>query len=250
MKLRPPTGMLQFIIFLAISAFVIPYGINFIAGPEGFGEKVNLHATMTDAFGLTAGTGVTLRGVHIGTVQSVALSPDGEAAEIDLVVSADTPIPVASYMQVTMASMAGIQSVDIIPSTDQGPYLQSGDTISAPADKQPKQMDAIIADATNVLDSIGSGHLNVIGNELYDAFSGRDRSLSELVANGTALASLVNRNAPILRGLLDDWLDVLGAMSDNTAAFESGMRSTASFTDQLDANQPVFVYLLDHSPKA
>ncbi len=250
MKLRLPTGMLQFIIFLAISAFVIPYGINFIAGPEGFGEKVDLHATMTDAFGLTAGTGVTLRGVDIGTVQSVALSPDGEAAEIDLVVSAETPIPASSYMQVTMASMAGIQSVDIIPSTDQGPYLQSGDTISAPADKQPKQMDAIIADAANVLDSIGSGHLNVIGNELYDAFSGRDRSLSELVTNGTALASLVNRNAPILRGLFDDWLDVLGAMSDNTAAFESGMRSTASFTDQLDANQPVFVYLLDHSPKA
>ncbi|MFW0786908.1 MlaD family protein [Gordonia sp. CPCC 206044] len=250
MKLRLPTGMLQFLIFLAISAFVVPYGINFIAGPEGFGDKLTLHATMDDAFGLTPGTGVTLRGVDVGTVKTVALSGDGDGADVEVVVRGGTQVPADSYMQVTMASMAGIQSVDIIPSSADGPYLKTGDTISAPADKQPKQMDAIISDAANVLRSIGSGHVNVIGNELYQAFAGHDKSLSELVTNGTALASLVNRNAPILRGLFDDWLDVLDAMADNTDAFESGMRSTASFTDQLDANQPVFVYLLDHSPAA
>lgn len=246
----PRTGTLQFVIFLVLSAVIIPYGINFIAGPEGFGDKLTLHATMTDAFGLTEGTGVTLRGVDIGTVKSVTLGDAGDAADIELVVRGDTRIPADSFMQVTMASMAGIQSVDIIPGNDDPPYLQSGDTIAAPADRQPKQMDAIITDAASVLRSIGTGQLATFGTEFSNAFDHDEQALSKLVSNGAALASLVNRNAPILRGLFDDLLDVLGAMSDNTAAFESGMRSVATFTDQLDANQPTFVYLLDKAPQS
>ncbi|MEO9330441.1 MlaD family protein [Gordonia aurantiaca] len=248
--LRPlaRTGMLQFILFLALSAIVIPYGVNFIAGPEGFGDKIVLKARMDDAFGLSAGTGVTLRGVDIGTVRSVDLSPDG--ADIELVVRGNTKIPADSFMQVTMASMAGIQSVDIIPSNNNPPYLRSGDTVAAPADKQPKQMDAIISDAASLLRSIGAGSLTTIGNEFYAAFDHDEKALAKLVSNGTALASLVNRNAPILKGLFDEWLQVLSAMSDTTAAFESGMRSVATFTDQLDSKQPVFYYLLDKSPES
>lgn len=54
----------------------------------------------------------------------------------------------------------------------------------------------------------------------------------------------------MLRGILTEWLDVLDAMGATTGTFESGMASAASFTDQLDANQPTFVYLLDRSPRA
>lgn len=244
------TGMLQFLIFLVLSAIVIPYGVNFIAGPEGFGDKIVLKARMDDAFGLGSGTGVTLRGVDVGTVRSVELDPAGGAAEIELVVRGDTRIPADSYMQVTMASMAGIQSVDIISPDADAPYLESGDTLAAPADKQPKQMDAIIGDAASVLRSIGSGNLSTLGNEFYAAFDHDEKALAKIVSNGTALAGLVNRNAPILQGLFDEWLQVLSAMSNTTTAFEAGMRSAATFTDQLDANQPVFVYLLDKSPES
>ena len=55
-----------------------PYGINFIAGPEGFGDKITLKAQMRDAFGLTKGTGVTVRGVDVGTVSKVTVSGDGK----------------------------------------------------------------------------------------------------------------------------------------------------------------------------
>ena len=104
---RLPTGMLQFLIFLAVSAIVIPVGINYIAGPEGFGAKLRLHAQMQNAFGLTAGTGVTLRGVDVGTVSSSSLDPDGAGARVDLVLRGGTRVPADSFLQITMASMAG-----------------------------------------------------------------------------------------------------------------------------------------------
>lgn len=247
---RFPAGTVQFVIFLIISAIIIPVGIDFISGPEGFGSKIRVHARMDDAFGLTAGTGVTLRGVDVGTVASSSLAPDGKGAQVQLVVRGGTRIPKDSFLQVTMASMAGIQSVDIISSGDTGPFLRDGDSIAAPADKQPMQMDAIIAQAAQVLKTFHGGSVATVSNELYRASGADGQSLTKLVANSSALAKVVAGNAPVLRGLLSEWLDLLDAMGATTQTFESGMRAAASFTDQLDANQPVFVYLLDHSPRA
>jgi phospholipid/cholesterol/gamma-HCH transport system substrate-binding protein len=185
----------------------------------------------------------------VGTVSKVTVSGDGEAADITMVLRGDVRIPKDSYMQVTMATMAGIQSVDIIPESATGPYLTSGDTVSAPADRQPQQMDSLIADAATVLRSIGDGTLATVGDEIYTALGNNEKTLTTLLSNGSQLASLVRRSAPMLRGLLGEWLPVLDAMSENTASFERGMTTAATFTDQLDAQQPVFVYLLDRSPK-
>jgi len=248
MRERIPDGTFQFLLFLVVAAIVIPVGINYVAGPEGFGSKMRLHMTMDDAFGLTKGTGVTLRGVDVGTVGDAELAADGHGADIELVVRGGTRIPKDSYVQVTMGSMAGIQSVDIIPESDDGPYLSDGDSIAAPADKQPMQMDTIIAEAANILETFKAGSVSTLGHELYQAFGSNTDALSKVMANGAVLAKMVRENAPLLKGLLGDWLDVLDAMSDTTGTFESGMASMASFTDQLDANQPTFVYLADQSP--
>lgn len=249
MRDRFPTGTFQFVLFLVVAAIVIPFGIDYVAGPEGFGSKLRLHAQMDDAFGLTPGTGVTVRGVDVGTVSSAQLRPGGAGAEVELVVRGDTEIPRDSYLQVTMASMAGIQSVDIVTGRDTGNYLRSGDSIAAPADKQPMQMDVLIGQAAELLGTFRTGTLATVGTELAEAFGGDSDSLAKVIANGSALATMVRKNAPMLKALLGDWLEVLDAMDDTRGGFESGMRSAASFTDQLDASQPVFVYLLDHSPE-
>ena len=249
-RFQLPTGALQFAIFLVISAIVIPLGLNFVAGPEGVGSRITLHAKLNDAFGLSPGTGVTLRGVDIGTVKSVNLADDGSSAQVEVVVRGSTQISRDSYLRVTMASMAGIQSVDIVPENNNGPYLRDGDAIEAPADKQPMQMDAIIAQAAGIIERIGPQNVASIGDELYEAFGENSDSLTKLVSNGLALSDLVHRNAPILQGLFGDWLTVLDAMDRNRGSFERGMASAASFTAQLDSQQPVFVYLTDRAPQA
>ncbi|MGB3605421.1 MAG: MlaD family protein [Gordonia sp. (in: high G+C Gram-positive bacteria)] len=250
MRNRLPVGTFQFLLFIAVAALVMPLGINFVTGTEGFGSKLRLHASLQDAFGLSEGTGVTLRGVDVGSVTSSKLSSDGGSADIELTLRSGTEISKDAYVQVTMGSMAGIQSVDIVTTSASGPFLHDGDRIAAPADKQPMQMDAIIGKAATLLATVRDGSIATIGTELATAFAGDTDSMAKLVANGSALAAMVRRNAPLISGLLGDWVDVLDAMSDTTASFEKGMKSAASFTSQLDSAQPVFVYLLDHSPQA
>ena len=227
-----------------VSAIVIPVGINYIAGPEGFGAKLRSHAQMQNAFGLTAGTGVTLRGVDVGTVSSSSLDPDGAGARVDLVLRGGTRVPADSFLQITMASMAGIQSVDIIPSSDDGPYLSDGDSIAAPAEKQPLQMDQIIGEAAKVLRDlprrIGGDH--------------RRRALPGVRFRRRAAGCWwpIRRpwrswSRPMHRccGILTEWLDVLDAMGATTGTFELGWpRRRRSPTSSMRTSRRSF-YLLD-----
>lgn len=132
--------VVQMLMFLAIAAVVVPFGVQFVAGPAGLRAPMPLHATMSDAFGLTRGTSVTVRGVEVGSVTAVRLGPDGTAA-VALEIRPGTAIPRDSIMTVGMSTAVGIQSVDILPQSDAGPYLEAGDTIAAPAERQPVQMD-------------------------------------------------------------------------------------------------------------
>ena len=66
-----------------------------------------------------------------------------------------------------------------------------GDSIAAPADKQPMQMDAIIAQAAKMLETFHGGSVATISKEMYLAFGADGESMARLVANGSALAKVV-----------------------------------------------------------
>ncbi len=71
-----------------------------------------------------------------------------------------------------MGTAAGIQSVDIMPRSDGGPYLASGDTIAAPADRQPIQMDRIMGDTAHLVKGIDTRAVRDVGTGLSNAFEG------------------------------------------------------------------------------
>ena len=67
--------VVQLVLFALVSVIVIPFGINYVIGPQAFGTPIRVYSVMTDARGLTAGTAVTYRGVSVGSVASVISSP-------------------------------------------------------------------------------------------------------------------------------------------------------------------------------
>lgn len=145
-------ALVQLVLFALTAAVVIPFGIVYVVGPQGFGDHIRLHATMSDAFGLTAGTVVTYRGVQVGKVSEVALDSSTRSARVELSLNENSEIPADSVAKVTMGTAAGIQNVDIYPNSDQGPYLRDGDEIAMPADQQPVQMSQLMLQASDVLE--------------------------------------------------------------------------------------------------
>lgn len=239
--------LVQLTIFAVIAAMVIPFGIRYVAGPAGLGEPMRVTTTMTDAFGLTAGTSVTVRGVQVGTVDSVALDTSG-AARVTLALDPHSQIPRDSVLTVGMGTAAGIQSVDIMPNTDAGPYLNSGDTIAAPADRQPVQMDAIMTDAARLVKGIDPQAVSAVGTELSAAFDGLGPPLATMIDHTGDISARVRRQLPALRELLAGTTELVTTMAAQNDSFVAGMGAGSRLTGQLDGSGPVFLYLTEHSP--
>lgn len=239
--------LVQLAIFAMIAAVVMPFGVRYVAGPQGFRTPMTLTAAMTDAFGLTAGTSVTVRGVQVGTVDNVWLEADGTAM-VRLAIDPDIRIPRDAILTVGMGTAAGIQSVDILPQTDSGPYLTSGDRIAAPADRQPVQMDRIMGDTAQLVKNIDVQAVRDVGTELSNAFEGLGPSLATLIDTGSDLSGRIRRQAGRLQPLIDGTAELVTTMAAQSDPFVRGMGASARLATQLDGSGPVFLYLTDRSP--
>ncbi|MCA1007155.1 MCE family protein [Rhodococcus hoagii] len=242
--------LVQLVLFAITAAVVVPFGIAYVAGSGAFRDPIRLHANMSNALGLTAGTSVTYRGVQVGKVASVSLDAERGGARIEFDLDASTRIPRDSIAKVGMGTVAGIQNVDIFPNTDAGPYLEDGDELAAPQDRQPVQMDRLMGDAAKLLAGIDPDDIGTLGTELGASFEGLGPTLSGLIEDGDRLTALLDEQAPQLRSLLVRSANLLGTMSDTSDAFVRGTGAARTFTEQLDTNSPVLVYLVDQSPAA
>lgn len=241
--------MIQVAMFALIAAVVVPFGIRYVTGAQGFARPVLVDATMADAFGLTRGTSVTVRGVQVGSVDEVRLAPGG-GAHVRLAIDPGRRIPRDSVLTVGMGTAAGIQSVDIMPRSAGGPYLASGDRIDAPPDRQSVQMDQVMQDAARLVKNVDAQAVGVAATELSDAFTGLGPGLAALIDNSAQIASRVNHQAGQLQLLIDGTADLVTAMAAQHDTFVRGMAASARLATQLDASGPVLLYLTDRSPAA
>lgn len=241
--------LVQALMFLAIAVVVVPLGIRFVAGPQGLRTPMTLNANMTDAFGLTKGTSVTVRGVLVGTVDEVTLSPDG-GARVRLALDPDTKISRDAILTVGMGTAAGIQSVDILPQSDAGPYLTSGDTIAAPADRQPMQMDGVMQQAAQLVQHVDASAVGAAASELSDAFTGLGPALATLIDDAGNISARIDRQSGQLQALIDGTAELVTTMAAQSDTFVRGMHASARLATQLDASGPVFLHLTERSPAA
>ncbi|MGW0177593.1 MlaD family protein [Rhodococcus sp. NPDC003322] len=242
--------LVQLVLFAIVSAIVIPFAINYVIGPQALGSPLHVYSVMTDARGLTSGTAVTYRGVAVGKVSSVRLDPDAGGARVDYELDPGVEIPVDSVAKVGMGTAAGIQNVDIFPNTGDGPFLQEGEQLAAPAEQQPVQMGDLMTDAARLLDGIDPQAVSDIGTELGASFDGLGPALASLIDNGDAITAQMDQQAPMLTSLLERTASLVTTMAGESTPFVRGMGAARNFTEQLDTSGPVLVYLADTSPGA
>lgn len=84
---------------------------------------------LTNAAGLYPTGNVTYRGVEVGRIKNVTLTPRGVAAVLAL--DSAVPIPKDLDAHVHSESAIGEQYVELVPRSGDGPALRNGDVIAA-----------------------------------------------------------------------------------------------------------------------
>ena len=119
---------------------------------------------LPDSAGLLPNQDVTLRGVPIGRVERLDITPDGVNAIVD--VDSTVPIPVSSDVRVSGLSPAGEQYIDFAADSDAGPYLSDGAVIAQGKATVPVSLAELLAHADGALAQVDTAKLELIKREL------------------------------------------------------------------------------------
>lgn len=242
--------LVQLILFVVVGVLATFFGVRYVLGPQSFGSAVEISARMADARGIGPGTSVTYRGVAVGEVGSVSINPGGVGSTAELTLDPGTQIPVGSTGRVTTATAIGILALDIEPVTSAGPYLQSGDTLEVPVEKQRMRLDQLLVHMTELVDSLDADAIVTLGETWGTALDDTGPELQALLENADALSTMVAERAPAIATLFDEGLGLVDAMAQNSEAFPGSMRAVRDVSDQLVGSRDSLVYLLDRSPDA
>lgn len=205
-------------------------------------NRYSVTVQLPQAGGLYPGGNVTYRGVEIGRVQSVGLTPTG--AEAILQLNSDVRVPADLDAQVHSVSAVGEQYVELLPRTAKGPSLKDGDVIAADRTYVPPDINSLLNSTNRGLAAIPRDNLKTVVDEGYIAFGGLGPDLSRLVKGTTDLAIGAQKNLNAITALIDQSKPVLDSQTASSDSVQAWAAHLATITSELRNNDSAVAGLL------
>jgi len=193
---------------------------------------VRVHLAQTG--GLLPGQDVTLRGVPVGKVRSIEMTPKGVVAVAALEPSA--AVPADSNVRVSALSPAGEQYLDFRAASNSGPFLANGAEISSERTQTPVSLATLLGDLDGTLSQIDPTKLSDILAELKVGPQGSEK-LAAILDGGAFLASTLDSVLPQTVSLLHNSKVVLGTVRDTApglAATSNNLSSILGGVERMD----------------
>jgi phospholipid/cholesterol/gamma-HCH transport system substrate-binding protein len=210
--------------------------------------RITVKLELPASGGLYRFSNVTYRGVQIGKVTAMGLTPTG--AEATLSLDTSPKIPADLQAQVRSISAVGEQYVDLRPRTDSPPYLQDGAVIAASDTTIPQQVGPMLDQVSALVGSIPKDKLSALLDESYQGFNGAGEDFGSLLDSGTKIAADQNNIVDKTRSLIEDSGPLLDSQAQTADAIRTWAHSLAGFTDQVVTNDPQVRTLLQTGPGA
>jgi virulence factor Mce-like protein len=241
---------IQLAIFtIASIAGVLVMIFSYLQAPTLLGVgRITVTLELPNAGGLYRFSNVTYRGVQIGKVTAVNLTPTGPKALLSLDTS--PKIPADLQAEVRSISAVGEQYVDLRPRSDSGPYLHDGSVISASDSTIPQPVGPMLDKVSALINSIPQGKLTGLLDESYKGFNGAGYDLGSLFDSSATVVGDVNGVAGPARTLVDDAVPLLDSQADSTDAIRTWARSLAGITQQVATDDRQVRTLLQTGPGA
>ncbi|MGW0173677.1 MCE family protein [Rhodococcus sp. NPDC003322] len=239
---------IQLVIFTTLSiigALVMALGYIQVQNLLGIG-RISVGLELPAAGGLYRFGNVTYRGVEVGKVVAVELTPGGVRATLSI--DDGQKIPADLEAEVRSISAVGEQYVDLRPRTDSAPYLQDGSVIDASDTKIPQPVGPMLDSLSALVGSIPEDKLNQLLDEVYAGLDGAQYDLQSLLDSSATIAAAANSVAEPTRTLIEDAEPLLESQARSADAIEIWTRSLAGVTGQLNTNDPQVRSILQSGP--
>ncbi|MEV3901828.1 MlaD family protein [Mycobacterium sp. NPDC050551] len=202
---------------------------------------------LPESGGLLPDQDVTLRGVPIGRVERLDITPSGVNAIVAVTSTVD--IPASSDVRVSGLSPAGEQYIDFAANSDRGPYLRDGGVIAQGRATVPVPLAQLLADADGMLAQVDPGKLELIRRELSLSDEG-PRKLTDIIDGGTFLLSTLDSVLPETTSMLRSSRVVLTLAADKNAGIAVANQNLASTLAGVDRMREGYRRLTEQAPEA
>lgn len=192
---------------------------------DPFRSQYQVRVELAQSGGLLPDQDVTLRGVRVGRVRSVAV--DGDKVIAVATIRSGVRIPVGGDVRVASLSAAGEQFLDFLPSTESGPYLSDGDVVSQDRTSTPVTLATMLASMSGTLAQLDPAAIEAIRHEL-GASSAAPEKLAAIVDGGMFMLSTLDSVLPQTVSLLHNSKAVLITLGD----VAPGLQATAANLSQ------------------
>ena len=211
-----------------------------------FASTYRVMVQLPESGGLLPNQDVALRGVKIGTVQSLEITQQGVNATAEI--QSRYRIPTAAKVRVTGLSAAGEQYLNFEGGPgQQGPFLTDGSVISEGA-QVPVTLAKLLADADGLLAQVDPKKLELIKKELSLSKEG-PRKLTEIIDGGTFLLSTLDSVLPETTSLLKTSRVVLTLATDKNSGIQATANELGRTLRGVDKMQNGYRTLVDQTPK-
>ena len=177
-----------------------------------------IRVDLPNSGGLLPNQDVTIRGVRIGRVSTVAAHDTGVQAVLDI--DSGSRIPQDSIARVSGLSPAGEQYLDFRPTAGStAPLLVDGSTIGLHQTGVPLPLTQLLTDANGMLAQLDPPKLGAILDELRVG-SGGPEKLTAIIDGGALLISALDSVLPQTASVLRTSRAVLTTLDEGTAGLQ------------------------------
>ncbi len=200
----------------------------------GFGQY-EVRVTAKETANLSKGAEVTYRGVPVGRVDSLDVTPDGVMIYLEL--DAGKPkVPASAKAVIANRSAIGEQYMDLVPETAKGPYLRAGSVIDGA--ETPIPVEDLLSSVNHFASTTDLQALSTTVTELGKAFDGQGDNLRILVDSLNKFSKTGIDALPQTVQLIQDAQTVLGTQADQSPAIRTFSDGLDRLAVQLRANDP------------
>src|SRR5246500_4543979 len=198
--------------------------------------------------GLYRFSNVTYRGVQVGKVTAVSLTPNGAKATLSLGTS--PKIPADLQAEVRSVSAVGEQYVDLRPRTDSAPYLRNGSVIAMRDTTIPQAVGPMLDQVSALVNSIPKTKLGQLLDESFQGFNGTGYDLGSLFDSTSQIADSSNGVADRTKTLTEDTGPLLDSQARTTDSIRTWARSLAGISGVVANDDSRVRTLLQNGPEA
>jgi phospholipid/cholesterol/gamma-HCH transport system substrate-binding protein len=242
---------LQLVAFLLITLLGVGYaGFRYAGFGDLFGATTYpVRLQLATSGGIFTGADVTYRGVSVGRVGPLTLTPEG--VEVQLDIRRDAPsIPADVDAAVRNLSAIGEQYVDLQPASDGGPVLEAGAVIPVSRTTTPVPVEELVVSLDDFVRSVPLDSLRTVVDELGVAFEGTAQPLQKLLDTTNLFTEDAVEALPETLRLIEDGRTVLTTQNEVSGSFQSFSEDLALLADQLAESDPDLRRLLRTAPEA